>query len=96
MAYILATYFIGPLSRYDGSRNSDYASITLFETNEKATQHVIDFIIENVKESNADLDQNRVISDSDIIKIRKKLNKYGRYTFDDTYMFTIEYAEISL
>ena len=94
MAYVLTTYFIGVFSRYDRIGKNDYATIALFASKERAIQYVIDFIIGTVAESNADLNQNRVISHDAITKIRKKLNENDYYTFDDTYMFIIEYAEI--
>lgn len=75
MIYIVANYYIGPMCRYDGTGNTDLATILLFEKEEKAIQHVIDKIIEEILHSNEDLDLNESLTEDEILKIKKILKK---------------------
>lgn len=89
MAYIVANYYIGACMRYDGSGNTDKAEISLFMDKGNGIKYVIDTI-----NNSYDEDEEELPTIEEITKIKKKLNKWGICNFRDTYMFTIEFAEI--
>ena len=94
MAYIVAQYYIGPMCRYDGSGNTDQASLFLFKDRDKAVEFIINQINESIQQDNEDNpDQPRRTFD-DLDNLNKRLEEYGTYNFDDVDMFTLEFAEI--
>ena len=92
MVYVVAIYFIGPLSRYDGTGNTDKVSIRLFYDEAKAIQAILDEI-QNIIDEDINYDQIN-IQFEDEGKLRKGIDEYGFYTFDNRYMFTLEILSI--
>ena len=92
MAYIVANYYIGPFQRYDGTGNTDEAQITLFAEREKAIKYIIDMIIE----LHSDGEDDEMITEEEIVKFKRKLDKWKYCNIRDTYMFTINFAEIKM
>ena len=81
------------MCRYDGSGNTDQASIFLFKERDKAVEFIINQINESIKEVDCCLGQPPRTFD-DLDNLNKRLTDYGTYNFDDIKMFTLEFAEI--
>ncbi len=92
-AYVLATYYIGYSSRYDGSGNTDTASIQLFRTQEEAINTVISVIREEINGQIADNIRDDPKFDDVQIISRALIN--GFYNFEDHYMFTLVFTPFS-
>lgn len=88
MAYIVAEYYIGPCNRYDGTGNTDKATLKLFLDKEIAILNILDEI-----EREEIVDRTYI----DKVKLEARLtlsDKYGTmYNFEDTMMYTIEYSD---
>ena len=91
MAYVVASYYVGPMCRYDGSGNTDEATIDLFSDKERAIQYIIDDIQQQIDEDDDRSEGNF----ADEKRIRKDLEKYNSYTFEETYMYTLRYHSIN-
>lgn len=97
MAYVVANYFVGPLCSYDGTGNTDKATITLFKEKETAIQYIISEIQSEIDDQ-SDIDDDHKDTKpkfDDEENLRKDLKKYNFYTFQETYMFTLEYLPIN-
>lgn len=92
MAYVLAIYYIGWGSRYDGTGNSDHAFIRLFREKETAIQAIIAFIQEEIEEQIDNGTRNDPKFD-DKDNMVARLEKYKSYKFEE-YMFTLTYSNI--
>jgi hypothetical protein len=97
MTYVVAEYYIGFMSRYDGTANTDMARISLF----REKQTAIDFIIKKIIENEADdatLDETKNPAApptfNDIENLIDCLEQYEMYNYDNLYMFTLELISI--
>lgn len=97
MAFVVASYYIGPMNRYDGSGNTDLADIKLFADKGHAINYIINSIRKNIDDDNngRNVEDQVILSEDDVTKVTKKLNKHRFYNEDDMYMYTLEFTEIN-
>lgn len=97
VVYVVAKYYIGPMNRYDGSGNTDTASITLYRNRDDALNYIIDDINETIAEDNENY-----VDPKDMIKLTNidynnmidELNRHGIYNYEHQYMYTLEQTNI--
>src|SRR5581483_1641328 len=95
MAYTVAKYYIGPLARYDGTGNTDTASIHLFKEKEMAIQFILKQIQEDIDNMNTNdnkTDEPYIFADME--NFMKNIKEHGMYNHEDTIMYTVEFLEI--
>jgi len=95
MAYIVAQYYIGPWKRYDGTGNTDEATISLFKEKTTAFEFILKQIHDDVNEYNEDNPDEPPQTFDDLKKLTKRLEQYGMYKYNDIYMFTLRHGEIN-
>jgi hypothetical protein len=93
MAFVVAFYYTGFSSRYDGSGNTDTATIRLFSSVDVAIEAAHRFILCHIEQQIFDGVREDPKFD-DYENMKRKLEESGTYNFEDTYMITMEHRNI--
>ena len=94
MAYVVAEYYIGPWKRYDGTGNTDEATISLFKEKTTAFEFIVKKIQEDIDDNNLDNPDEPSQTFDDLAELKKRIEEYGMYNYNDLYMFTLRHEEI--
>jgi len=103
MIYVVSAYYIGWGARYDGTGNTDTATISLFKDKNKAKQFILSeinkIIEEDIYNATEDGDTNAEetykLSDEDFSIINTRLDEYGMYNFRDHIMYCLNEAKLN-
>lgn len=91
MTYVLSIYYIAWGARYDGSGNTDTATIRLFLTKELAVNAAVNFVREQIEEQTLEGVRDSVEFNEG--KLREDVRE-GFHNFEDLYMITLEKCQI--
>lgn len=94
MPYIVAQYYIGPFNRYDGTGNTDKASIFLFNDRDIAVKFILKQIQQIIDEIISDNSDKFPQIFDDMANFTEAIDKYNMYNYSDTHMFTLEKSKI--
>jgi peptide subunit release factor RF-3 len=94
MAYVLATYYIGLGNSYDGTYDTDTATIRLFISKKTAIEEALNFIRDIIREQivGGARDSTDFTFEEEVMK--RTLKNGDAYNFEDTYMVTLERCKI--
>jgi len=87
MAYVLNIYYIGPMSRYDGTGNTDVAHTCLFSKKDTAINYAIEFI--------NDATNDEIDPKDPYVQTLKNDLSMGTCNYGDIYMATLEWIEFT-
>jgi hypothetical protein len=100
MLFVVSEYYIGFSARYDGTGNTDSASISIFRERDRAITHIISQINDIIRNDIDDAEDKDTaeeylkMSNDEMTEMVVRLNEYRCYNFRNHMMYCLEEKEI--